>query len=257
MKINFFEEFPNDKNLAKLKLVRFPSVIYVAASSLKNLESIKEKISKVNPGVEVAYWPILEKSYWVSPFSYTFELKKLYEDLLKNKKDKPLKILIDLELPLLNKKLFFLNLFSFFKNKRLIKKIFTDAKKLNIEILTAEYPIPSRLIQKKLEWAGVSYPINEYPHRKISMLYSSMIKKNFILKKMKQHIEKRSREIGERLQVGLGTIAGGILGNEPILTPENLDKDLSFCKKQKINTVVIFRLGGLNTQYLRKIKKYV
>ena len=257
MKVNFFEEFPSEENLAKLKLIDFPSLIYVAAKSMEEFNLIREKISKINSKVEVGYWPILEKSYWISPFSYTFELKELYEDLLKNKNDKPFKILIDLELPFLSPKLFFWNLFSFFKNKKLIKKMFTDSKKLNIQILTAEYPIPSKIVQKKFEWMGVSYPIEKYPHKKIVMFYSSMIKNNFLLKKIKQYITKRSLELDKNLQIGLGTIAIGILGNEPILKPENLDKDLSFCKENKIDSVVIFRLGGLDSLYLKKIKKYL
>ena len=257
MKINFFEEFPSEKNLAKLKLINFPSIVYTAAKSIEEFNVIKKKISKINPKIEVGYWPILEKSYWISPFSYTFELRKLYNDLLKNKKNKSLKILIDLELPFLSPKLFFWNLFSFFKNKKIIKKIFTDSKKLNIQILTAEYPIPSKIVQKKLEWLGVSYPINKYSHKKIIMFYSSMIKNKFLLKKIKQYITKRSLELDKNLQIGLGTIAIGIFGNEPILKPEKLDKDLYFCKKNKINSVVIFRHGGLNNLYLKKIKKYL
>lgn len=257
MEVNFFEEFPNEENLAKLNLINFPSLIYVAAKSLEEFNIIKNKILEINSTVELGYWPILEKSYWISPFSYTFELRKLYDDLLKNKKDKSFKILIDLELPFLTPKLFFWNLFSFFKNKKLIKKIFTDSKKLNIQILAVEYPIPSKIIQKKFEWLGISYPIEKYPHKKIVMFYSSMIKNKFLLEKIKKYIAKRSLELGKNLQIGLGAIAIGIFGNEPILKPENMDEDLSFCKENKIDSIVIFRLGGLNNLYFKKIKKYL
>lgn len=256
MKINFFEEFPNKKNLTKLKLIDFSSVLYVAAKSFEEFKSLKEKIIRINPKIEVAYWPILKKSYWVSPFSYTCELKNLFNDLKKNKRKNPLKILIDLELPMLNKELFLLNLLSFFRNKKLIRGIFRDAKRLNIEILTAEYAISSKLHQKKLELLGVSYPLNKYPHKKLIMFYSSMLKNESLLE-IKRYIKKQSGEIDGLLQIGLGTIAVGILGNEPILSPENLDKDLSFCKKQNIGSVIIFRLGGLNRQYLKTIKKYL
>jgi hypothetical protein len=257
MEINFFEEFPNEESLAKLNLINFPSLIYIAAKSLEEFNIIKDKILEINSTVELGYWPILEKSYWISPFSYTFELRKLYDDLLKNKKDKYLKILIDLELPFLTPKLFFWNLFSFFKNKKIIRKIFTDSKKLNIQILVFEYPIPSKIIQKKFEWLGISYPIEKYPHKKIVMFYSSMIKNKFLLEKIKKDIAKRSLELGKNLQIGLGTIAIGIFGNEPILKPENLDEDLFFCKENKIDSIAIFRLGGLNNLYLKKIKKYL
>ena len=42
---------------------------------------IQYKILEINSKVEVGYWPILEKSYWISPFSYTFELRKLYQKI--------------------------------------------------------------------------------------------------------------------------------------------------------------------------------
>ncbi len=257
MRVDFFEEFPNEKNLEKLKLINFDSTLYLASKSLSQFESIKERIKKINSEIEIAYWPVLEKSYWISPFSYTYELKNLYDELAKNSREKPLKILIDLELPFLNKKLFLFNLFSFFRNKKIIEKIFRDSKKLNLDILTAEYPIATDFMQRKLEWLGVSYPIERFPHKKIVMFYSSMIKNKFVLEKIKSHIKKRAEELGDKLQVGLGTIARGILGDEPILSPKKLDKDLSFCKKQNIDTVVIFRLGGLNNDYLKIIKKYL
>ena len=250
MKVHFFEEFPNDENLAKLKLINFNSVVYVAARSLKEFASLEEKIKKINSKIESAYWPILEKSYWISPFSCTSELKQLHSDLsdISHKR-----ILIDLELPILNKKLFFINFFSFFRNKRLIKSIFAE----ELQILTAEYSTSNRLFQTVLEWLGISYPINKYPHEKIIMFYSSMIQNRHSLKRKIKHIKKLPKELKNNLQIGLGTIATGILGNEPILSPENLDRDLSFCGKQNIHTVVIFRLGGLNNQYLKRIKKYL
>jgi len=157
----------------------------------------------------------------------------------------------------LNKKLFLRNFFSFYKNKKLIKKIFENANNLNIEILTAEYPIPSKLSQKKLELLGISYPIKKYPHKRITMLYSSMIKNKSILDNIKNFVIYKSKEYGPNFQVGLGTIAVGILGNEPILSSKNLDKDLNFLRENNIKTAVIFRLGGLNKEYLNVINKYL
>jgi hypothetical protein len=257
MNINFFEEFPNKKNLDKLKLIKFDSTLYVACKSLKKFTSIKKKITRINSKIQVGYWPILERSYWISSFSYTYELKKLYNELLQNKQNKPFKILIDLELPFLNKKLFFLNLPFFIKNKRLIKKIFKDSKKLNLDILTAEYPTHSRWIQKRLEFLGVSYPLNKYSHKKLIMFYTSTIKNNSAENKIKNYIKTKSKKWKGRLNIGLGTIATGILGDEPILSPKKLDEDLDFCKKQRMNTVMIFRLGGLNKEYIKVIKKYL
>lgn len=168
MQINFFEEFPTEENLKKAKLINFRSTIYIAAKSLKQFKTLEKKLHEINPKLKAGYWPILEKSYWISPFSYTYELKNLIKDLLKNKQNNPLEILVDLELPFLNKKLFLKNLSTFHKNKNLIKKLFENASNLNIEILTAEYPISNKLLQKTLEWLGISYSIEKYPHKKSS-----------------------------------------------------------------------------------------
>lgn len=102
MRVNFFEEFPTDENLEKTRLINFDSTIYIAASSFQEFQALRKKLNNINPELEAAYWPVLEKSYWISPFSFTDELENLAEDLQKNKQTEPLKVLIDLELPLLN-----------------------------------------------------------------------------------------------------------------------------------------------------------
>ena len=81
------------------------------------------------------------------------------------------------------------------------------------------------------------------------MFYTSMIKNKTIKEKIKEHIARN-----HSFQVGLGTIARGILGDEPILSPKELEKDLDFLHRKKIKRAVIFRLGGLNKEYMKKIK---
>ncbi len=253
MRIDFFEEFATKENLDKLKLIDFPSTLYVSAGSMEEFKAVKKRITAINRKIEVGYWPVLKESYWVSPFSYSRELKGLYSDLSGNRKKTPLKILLDLELPFLKKRLFFLNLFSFFKNKRLIRKLFLESRKLNLSIFTAEYPVVN---EKKLEFLGISYSIEEHPHKKIIMFYSSIIRNKFLENRFKQNIEKIHKEFGEKIQVGLGTIAKGILGNEQILSSKGLDRDLSYFNALGVKNVVIFRLGGLNNEYVKIIKKY-
>jgi hypothetical protein len=253
IRIDFFEEFPTMENLSKANLIDFNSTIYIAAKSLEEFRSFENMLYTINPALEAGYWPILNESYWISPFSYTYELENLIEDLQKNKQNKTLKVLLDLELPYLNMKLFFLNLFSFFKNKRLIEQIFEQADELNIEILTAESIISDNF----LELLGLSYQINKYPHKKILMFYSSVILLDLIENRKKKIILEKSGECGLNLHVGLGCLARGIIDVEiPILTVEDLDKDLSFLDENGIKTAVIFRLGGLNQEYLGVIIKY-
>lgn len=238
MNIWFFEEFPNKYNLEKAQLINFPSVVFLAANSLIEFQKAKEKLKTFNRIIEPAYWPTLKTSYYVSPFSNTNELLDLYEDL-KNI-DKRTKILIDLELPILKTHLFLKNLFSLRKNVKIINSILKLTK--NVEIFTAEHPKFS-LSGQIIKMLGIR-SANE---NKIPMCYTSIIW---------PPLRDFDRNIKSRI-VGLGVIASGILGNENILKPRELDFDLNYFNKIGTKTIAIFRLGGLNTDYLRVVSKYI
>ncbi len=99
MRVNFFEEFPNSISLSKAKLIDFPSTIFIAAKSFEEFKIWEEELGKINPDLQAAYWPIINRSYWISSFSYHEDIKKLYDDLRKNTGKERLKILFDLEIP--------------------------------------------------------------------------------------------------------------------------------------------------------------
>ncbi len=239
MKINFYCEFPTKKSLEKLKLIKFPCKIFIAAKSIKEFESISKKAKKINKRIKTAYWPIVKNSYWISPFSNTKDLTELFQQLNKTNYD----LLIDLEPPILNKKLFF-NILNIRRNKKLIKSFMQKNKK---RITTAQLPFPN---SKVMRFFGLDYDINT---EKNLMYYSSMIPK-----KLENKIKKSLLKIKDKknYSIGLGTLAIGVLSNEPLLSPENLETDLQFVKKSCFNKVIIFRLGGLNNKYIRIINKF-
>ena len=86
------------------------------------------------------------------------------------------------------------------------------------------------------------------------MWYSSMLSE-YINNKVKKNLA----EIKDKsnYSISLGTITKGILGNEPIISPENIERDLEFVKKSGFNKVVIFRLGGLNKDYVRVLNRFI
>ena len=256
MRIDFFEEFPDERSFRKIKAINFSSAVYVAARNLREFYRYKEILEGRNEKIDVGWWPILKYSYYISPFSYSSELEKLVREFEERGRKDKLKVMLDLELPFLNKRLFVKNGLSFFRNRGLIKKIFENSFRYNIEILTAEYCSSNILRRKLFELFGVSYDIDKHPHKKIIMMYSSNINENK-LEKIKRFVTKRANEYRDNLYIGLGTIASGILRNEPILTSEGLDKDLEFCREIGIKNVVIFRLEGLDKNYMRVIWKYV
>ncbi len=225
MILSFFEEFPVEINLKKIKLINFPSKLYIASNSLRNFLKIKEQI-KSKYIKEIIYWPTLEKQegYWISPFSRTKALKRIFSEL----KNKKIPVMLDLELPF--KKLQIIKrLFQFNKNKKLI---YDFIKTYKGRVYTAEY-----FYSKK----GFLSP--NLKNKKIKMLYSSVhpFTKEFI------------KETAKNAIIGLGIIDKGIDKHNPILSPEKLKQELQILKQQK--EVIIFRLSGLNKEYLKIIQE--
>lgn len=137
MQINFFAEPTKNCSLQdiiqKASLIDFPgSTIYLATRSYAEFLFYKRDLWVANQKVEAGYWAILEKSYWPSPFSYPWELKKLRRELEERSPKELLKVLVDLESPMLNKKLFLFNLSNLWQNKKEIKNLLNDAESLNI-----------------------------------------------------------------------------------------------------------------------------
>jgi hypothetical protein len=256
MQINFFEEFP-DKDLEKAKLINFRSVIFIASKSLNEFLEYKEKLYKINPKLEAAYWPTLKDSYWISPFSNTAELNRVLTEIKTIKKEgiKLPKILVDLEPPIMNKILFITNLPYLRENKKIIENIFMEAYP-KIGVYSAENPLIGEFHYKVHKLLGLSFANETCPYTKIFMLYTSIPAYQLFKKQIEGYFLNEIINNWKGVEVGLGTIAPGIT-NDPILSPDGLDRDLSFMKSYGINTVTIFRLGGLNKKYLQVIQKYI
>jgi len=242
MKIEFYEEFPNKRNLEKLKLVKFKTRLFIAAKSIQEFQEFEKQVKKIKKGVEIAYWPIVENSYWISPFSNTKDLIKLFKDLEKIDNH----LLIDLELPLAKRwKMYFKNILHLKKNKKIIKEFMERNKK---RITTAEYPLA--FISKIMKFIGLNYNIKT---EKSIMWYSSMMPKSFN-KKIKKNLKNIKNK--KTYSISLGTLAIGILGNEPVLLPKNLEKDLKFVREVGFDKAIIFRLEGINKEYIKIINKF-
>ncbi len=242
MQISFFEEFPTIRNLEKLKLVKWPTKLYAAAKSLKEFEKIKSGIRNKNVK-ELVYWPILEinEGYWISPFSKRKALKRIFNEL-KNAKTP---VMLDLELPTSkNLKLYLTQFFNFLRNKNLIKKFIENYPGT---IYLSEYYPEGKRKEKLLQLIGLHY--NSRKVKIIKMVYHSMhsFNKEFIANELKKGREENS----DNFLAAYGTIATGIGGNEPLLSVKQLEEDLKIAEKAGIKEVIIFRLGGLNKEYVK------
>lgn len=246
MLISFFEEFPTKTNLDKIKLLNFPTKLYIAAPSLKEFNKLKSQIKSkyVNDVKDFIYWPTLKRKegYWFSPLSKNSALKRTLNEIPQN-----FPTMLDLELPTAHNPLLYLTqLLNFFRNKELITNFIKNHKHL----YTAEY-FPIKIWMKFL---ALNFNPRIYKNKVIKMLYSSLwpFSKNFLDKKLKQGKEK----FQSNFIPAFGVIATGIGGNEPLISPKKLERDLTLAKKNKIQEVIIFRLGGLNKSYLKIISKF-
>jgi hypothetical protein len=230
MKISFFEEFPSKNNLSKLKLIKFPTKVYVATRSFDEFKNIGKEIKKINKKAKAVYWPVLRRKegYWISPFSDTDALRRIFSETPRDQE-----VMLDLEMPL-KRTLILKNLLSFFRNKKIIRSFIKSH-----QIYLCEHAFN----KKCLGIAGLSYNIPE--NRRIKMIYTSM--SNFMINILKRTNAKI---------IGIGCIATGIWGNEPIMDEKEFERDLRILKNKNIDEVIIFRLGGLDKNLSHTIEKY-
>jgi hypothetical protein len=253
MRISFFEEYPLEKNLSKIKIIPFQTNLYLGCRNVKEFLELRAKLKKKFKNLDkVIYWPILDLSegYWLSAFSKTSAIKRVFKELKSTEENFP--VLWDAELPILNKRLFFTEILHFPFNRNLIHKVL-QSQKDNHPLIVAELPRDG--VRRLLSiMGGSSFPFSNY-HR-LDMLYTSMLKIENKEKYVRGVIRNNKNRF-KRYSVGLGLIERGEEDHvTPLISPKELERDLTIVKKERIREVVIYRLGGLNKRYLSVLKKY-
>lgn len=245
MLISFFEEFPTEESLVKLKLVSWPTKLYIAANSVEQFRAVTSVIRHNQNLLEAVYWPILKKKegYWISPFSKHSALQLLFDEL----EHKKISVMLDLELPTTQNPWLYLTQFiNFKKDKKMIHSFVCNHPG---ETYLCEYSVP----EKGLQRLGLHYVSKK--SKVMKMLYHSV--HYYSDEKLKSELQRGIKDYGDRYIVGFGTIAIGVNGNEPLLTPEQLEKDLRIAQEVGVKEVVLFRLGGLNKKYAKVLEKFV
>ncbi len=244
MLVSFFEEYPTKSNLEKVKLLTFPTKLYIAASNIEDFKKIKKKVTSKNVK-EVIWWPLLkeEEGYWMSPFSKSKALLRIMEQ------GKRVSIMWDAERPR-QWKLILTELPNFLKNRKIIRQYISSHV---TPVYTAEYFPQKGFFAKCLSYLGLEFDPRKYNNKVIKMVYTSM--HSYSTKFMRKEFSKGTKLHGKNFLVGLGTIATGVLGNEPKLSPKQLERDLRIAKESGVGEAVIFRLGGLNKSYVKVIEK--
>jgi hypothetical protein len=251
MQFNYFEEFPTDENLEKARDLKGPGIIFLACPDLLTFMERAEKLSKINGSLKAGYWPVLDGSYWISPFGLSSELDRLSVEIASGEIDT---MLFDLELPLLEKSMFLSGLSGFSINKQKIRSLFREARKMSVSVYTAEYPATGPVMHALFRLLGISYPDKEgTEHIKIIMFYPNSLLKlgfpRFALKRMKNYITKLTRKYPSRIEVGLGTIGKGKITRESTLNPEELSEQIKYFSEHRTEAITLFRLGEMTPEH--------
>lgn len=242
MRVSFFEEFPTKKNLEKLRFIKFPTKVYLGCKSLKEFNAIV-----LPKNCEKVYWPVLkeEEGYWISPWSESSALKRVFSEL----QGKKVSVMLDVEFP---KKRYLLltNIHNTLRNFYLITRFLKTYKN---KVYTTEYSIGDSFVVSSLfNFIGMRYSPKIFGNDVIKLLYTSWGAY------MRYHFEKDVRtgiaSFKDKILIGLGMTAPGVKEREPLIKPKELKRDLKICKKYGIKEVVIFRLGGLNKEFLKVIQ---
>jgi hypothetical protein len=160
-------------------------------------------------------------------------------------------VMLDLEPSLKRSRL--LHFQDFKRNKDYVSKFVKDAPSMNIEVYTVEKSYVPGFI---LEPLGLSYNPEEYGNKQMKMFYSSFRRAVLPDLIVNNFFERKARQYKERNTImGLGCIIGGVHETEPVNNPEIMEYEIETAKAIGLEEVVIFRLNGLNDEYLKALSK--
>ena len=273
MEFALYEEFPTEENLSKLGLIDFPTDLILAARSLDEFGNIKEEARQLNSQIRnIGYWPTLskEEGYWMSPFSDQKALERVMTEI--ENSHEHLTLHWDAEVPLLiDPKLMTKGIRDFTNKKKRITQFLRENAGINFDLITSEQPIPKALGRS----LGVSFDSNTVNYSdRVVMFYTSFKKPFYRLGKritdrvasglLRAVAKKSLKKDGDRSAIGIGCLDGGIMGcldrnilaNEPRMSPEEFNEDLRIIQDVGINKAYVFRLGGLNQEFVNIMKSY-
>jgi hypothetical protein len=212
-----------------------------------SFEDARRRLQETNPSLRAAWWPVLPRSLTLSALAEAEEIDEL-ERMLRDAEE-PLTVLLDLELPIWDrsKMLRLLRQPSARRRAaRALDRLFATALAFH-SVWTAEYPplLPAWLTQPlRLELRTLTVT-------RVYMLYSSLLPRwwrPLLVRRVAGRLTERGGAIG------VGALATGIAGNEPILSPERLSRDLAEAAQLGAASIVAYRLGGLTPAHVSRIE---
>jgi hypothetical protein len=236
--LSFCEEYPTERNLDRARLIPFPATVFLAAESLPAYEDARDRLASVNPQLRAAWWPVPRRARALSAICEPSEIRPLSDAL---RVLQPGVVLLDLELPVWDRRRLIGRLTGLSEGRRAIDGLFSTALERH-EVWTAEWPpFAPAAVRRALR---LSLP---QASRRVYMLYSSMLPGRW-----RQLLIRRMRRLlaSPRAGIGVGVLATGVTGREPLLSPAELTRDLLEAGRLGASTVMIYRLGGVEERHV-------
>lgn len=250
MIINLFEEFPTEESLSRLALIDFPVNVFLAAPNLASFYEYQERVLQYDVARVIGYWPVLEaaEGYWLSPFSKLHGIKRVISEIKSLRGQIP--VLWDAELPYWSAHLLLTELDHFISARRLIRDCIYNSD----NVFVAEHRDRGMLVRRIAEMLGISFDRSS-GYLRVEMLYGNWKKDalNDMLISCKNS--------AGNYYPAFGAIAEGFHGRPresswKRIDPKKLDEQLRIAQDLNIKEVFIYRLGGLNEDYIEVIGKY-
>ena len=253
--ISFFEEFPDETTFGTVSMIDFDTRIYIAARNLSEFYNLENKLKYKNEHIEeVIYWPVLskEEGYWISPWSDSEALSRVFENVLNRSSNHQLVLLLDLEPPLKRSRL--LNFEDFKHNKEVITNFVKSAKSYNISVITVE---KSYIPDSVLEVFALSFNPKIYGNKRAKMYYSSF-RRRFLPEFIVDYLFERKvmQYSKDGTIIGIGLIASGVHNESYLNSPVVLQKELAIASEHSLSETIVFSLDGLYGSYAAVIKEF-
>jgi len=271
MRIGIYEEFPTRANLGMLKNVPLGIELVIAARNLEKFRKKEMYVRRKFPDTvaEVTYWPTLlvREGYWFSPWSKPEAIDRVLGEI-ENRPDKsPLRVLLDLELPaMVNPELLLTGLPTFEKSKARIERFVRNRRKYGVSLVCTEAPT-IQMPEFMQRFLGVAFDPIKTGCEVTKMVYTSWAQvatkylgdrrsREWMISLLKDEIRGGVQRYGDRFSIGLGLIAHGVMGTEPILSIEQLEQELSLARDMGVQKAYVFRLKGVTKECGKVLGKF-
>jgi hypothetical protein len=236
--IAFCEEYPTEESLAPARLITAPAIVFLAAERRDAFDRARDRLAAINPRLGAGWWLVPHESRALSAFCDPLEVAPLADAVATMA---PGIVLLDLELPVWNPRRLLRDPRHLADGRRAVDVLFRVALARH-EVWTAEWPPWAPATVRR--WLRLCLP---QARTRVYMLYSSMLPpvwRRLLIGRLRRRLSSSGSAIG------VGALATGVAGNEPLLSPSAFAADLDEAAALGVPIVLVYRLAGLDERHV-------